>query len=202
MLDLSKMKQPLLFFIIPSIFLTITYSTSESIKKPEKCETLDAGSAKCEFNTSCVYGELNTVYCQISEHIDCQDHSFKATFQCLYCWQLPENKYHCTANTTCEPNSRYLATCYANSTVYCLGNRRFERYKICNIDTGHRYKTAVSLSVLFGGFGVDRFYMGHWQEGVGKLFSFGGFGVWTLIDAILVVIGYLKPADASQYRDD
>ena len=34
-----------------------------------------------------------------------------------------------------------------------------------------------------------RFYLGHWQEGIGKLFSFGGLGVWTLVDVVLVAIG-------------
>lgn len=202
MLWLFKMNLYFSFISIALIFLTLSYCTSDTIKKPGQCNTLDAGRAKCGFNTSCVYGEMNTVDCQIDQHIDCQDHSYEVTFPCLYCWQLPEHNYHCTANTTCEPNTKYLAICYANSTVYCLGNRQFERYKTCNLDNGHRWKTAVSLSVLFGGFGVDRFYMGHWQEGVGKLFSFGGFGIWTLIDAILIAIGYLKPADASQYRDD
>lgn len=168
----------------------------------EKCNSVDASLTKCEFNTSCVYGELNTVDCLVDDNVTCIDHSFQVTFPCLYCWQLNEDSYTCTTNNTCKPNTRYLTTCKANSTVYCLGNREFKRYKLCNIDNGHKWSIAVSLSVLFGGFGVDRFYMGHWQEGVGKLFSFGGFGVWTLIDAILIAIGYLKPADATQYRDD
>lgn len=44
-----------------------------------------------------------------------------------------------------------------------------------------------------------RFYLGHWQEGIGKLFSFGGLGVWTLIDVLLISIRYLGPADGSLY---
>lgn len=46
---------------------------------------------------------------------------------------------------------------------------------------------------------VSRFYLGHWQEGIGKLFSFGGLGVWTLVDVVLVAIGYIGPADGSLY---
>ena len=45
----------------------------------------------------------------------------------------------------------------------------------------------------------SRFYLGHWQEGIGKLFSFGGLGVWTLVDVVLVAIGYIGPADGSLY---
>lgn len=55
------------------------------------------------------------------------------------------------------------------------------------------------FSITLGGFGIDRFYLGSWAEGIGKLFSFGGLGVWTLIDVILIAAGYLKPADGSVY---
>ena len=44
-----------------------------------------------------------------------------------------------------------------------------------------------------------RFYLGHWQEGIGKLFSFGGLGVWTLVDVVMVAIRYIGPADGSLY---
>jgi hypothetical protein len=44
-----------------------------------------------------------------------------------------------------------------------------------------------------------RFYLGHWQEGIGKLFSFGGLGVWTLVDVVLVAVRYIGPADGSLY---
>lgn len=59
-----------------------------------------------------------------------------------------------------------------------------------------KWSTALLLSITLGGFGVDRFYLGNWQEGVGKLFSFGGLGVWTLLDVILIATGYLKPGDS------
>ena len=52
-------------------------------------------------------------------------------------------------------------------------------------------------SITLGGFGIDRFYLGNWQEAFGKLFSFGGLGFWTLIDIILIWVGYLKPSDGN-----
>ena len=69
----------------------------------------------------------------------------------------------------------------------------------CNWTRGYRWKTALILSITLGGFGVDRFYLGHWQEGIGKMFSFGGVGFWTLIDTILISLHYLGPADGSLY---
>ncbi len=55
------------------------------------------------------------------------------------------------------------------------------------------------LSVFLGGFGADRFYLAQWKEGIGKLFSFGGLGIWTVIDVILISIGYIGPQDGSLY---
>lgn len=86
-----------------------------------------------------------------------------------------------------------------NDEVICMGRRVFHKNLLCNWTGGYRWSTAVVLSITLGGFGADRFYLGHWQEGVGKLFSFGGLGVWTLIDAILITLRFLGPADGSLY---
>jgi TM2 domain-containing membrane protein YozV len=42
------------------------------------------------------------------------------------------------------------------------------------------------LSVLFGSFGVDRFLMGKIGTGILKLITFGGAGIWWLVDVILI----------------
>ncbi|KAG9509211.1 TM2 domain-containing protein 3 [Fragariocoptes setiger] len=167
------------------------------------CSKLKPGCVKCDFNSTCVYGQPNTVRCHVTEDIPCKgDRSFDITFTCLYCWQLPENSYSCLPNTTCRINTRYLTMCSVNSTTYCLGSRIFPRYKRCNFSTNYKWSSTILLSILGGGFGLDRFYLGHWQEGIGKLFSFGGFGLWTLVDSILIWLQYLKPADTSHYIDD
>jgi TM2 domain-containing membrane protein YozV len=54
-------------------------------------------------------------------------------------------------------------------------------------------------SITLGGFGVDRFYLGLWKSAIGKLFSFGGLGVWTIVDIVLIGVGYIQPADGSLY---
>lgn len=42
------------------------------------------------------------------------------------------------------------------------------------------------MSIIFGEIGVDRFIMGHVWLGILKLLTFGGFGIWWLIDVILI----------------
>ena len=44
------------------------------------------------------------------------------------------------------------------------------------------------MSILFGSLGVDRFIMGHIGLGILKLITFGGCGIWYLIDVILIAM--------------
>uniref|UniRef100_A0A915DYP9 TM2 domain-containing protein n=1 Tax=Ditylenchus dipsaci TaxID=166011 RepID=A0A915DYP9_9BILA len=69
----------------------------------------------------------------------------------------------------------------------------------CNWTNGYSWSKAMFYSITLGGFGVDRFYLGLWKSGIGKLFSFGGFGIWTIIDIVLIGVGYVGPADGSLY---
>jgi TM2 domain-containing membrane protein YozV len=45
---------------------------------------------------------------------------------------------------------------------------------------------ALVMSVVFGHLGVDRFIMGKVGTGILKLITFGGFGIWWLVDLILI----------------
>ena len=52
--------------------------------------------------------------------------------------------------------------------------------------------TALVLSILLGEIGVDRFYLGYTGLGILKLITFGGAGIWWLIDVIRIATGSMK----------
>ncbi len=62
--------------------------------------------------------------------------------------------------------------------------------------------TALILSILVGGLGVDRFYLGYTGMGILKLLTGGCFGVLYIIDIVNIATGKLAPADGSGYDED
>lgn len=49
---------------------------------------------------------------------------------------------------------------------------------------------ALVMSIFFGTLGIDRFIMGHIGLGILKLITAGGFGIWWLVDVILIATKY------------
>lgn len=168
------------------------------------CSELSGECLKCNLNPNCVYGAVCVANCSVLEHIDCVgEQFFQKKYICRYCYQTEYWEHECHQKNSCSsvasPRQYYRTNCTVNGDILCLGRRKFMKNLLCNWTVGYRWSTALILSITLGGFGADRFYLGHWQEGIGKLFSFGGLGVWTLIDVILISMRYLGPADGSLY---
>ncbi|XP_049574997.1 TM2 domain-containing protein 3 [Syngnathus scovelli] len=173
------------------------------------CSRLPADCIQCNYQHNCTYGKPASFFCNAKKGVHCvgesgqQQSNFSLSITCQFCWQLDPTQYRCSDSTSCMtvacPRQRYNATCDVMEHVHCLGKRRFQKRLYCNWTGGYKWSTALALSITLGGFGADRFYLGQWREGLGKLFSFGGLGIWTLIDVLLIAVGYVGPADGSLY---
>lgn len=67
-----------------------------------------------------------------------------------------------------------------------------------SITTKKKKSIALILSVLFGFWGVDRFYLGYVGLGLAKFITVGGFGIWWLIDIVLIAKD--KVMDSQNYK--
>lgn len=61
--------------------------------------------------------------------------------------------------------------------------------------------TAILLSIFLGFLGIDRFYLGHYEIGIVKLFTLGAYGILWLLDIIGIAIGMVEPADGKGYAE-
>lgn len=57
------------------------------------------------------------------------------------------------------------------------------------------YVAAILLCFFLGGLGIHRFYLGRIGTGILMILTLGGFGIWTIIDFVRIVIGSLRDAE-------
>lgn len=58
-----------------------------------------------------------------------------------------------------------------------------------------RILPAALLCFFLGFLGVHRFYVGKIGTGILQLVTFGGLGIWALIDFIVIVVGSFRDSD-------
>ena len=53
---------------------------------------------------------------------------------------------------------------------------------------------------LLGGLGIHRFYVGKIGTGILMIITFGGLGIWALIDLIMIIVGKFKDKEGKEIK--
>jgi TM2 domain-containing membrane protein YozV len=62
-------------------------------------------------------------------------------------------------------------------------------------NSGKSFVATLVLCLLLGVLGVHRFYVGKIGTGIVMLLTMGGFGIWTLIDLIMIAVQKFRDSD-------
>ena len=77
-------------------------------------------------------------------------------------------------------------------------NPETEVKKIPVINKQRHFLAVFFLSYMWGTFGIDRFYLGKIGTGILKLLTFGGLGLWTIIDLVLIMSGSMRDKQGNE----
>ena len=72
-----------------------------------------------------------------------------------------------------------------------------------NQDQGESEKgfvPALLLCFFLGALGIHRFYVGKIGTGFLMLLTFGGLGIWTIIDFVMIAVGNFKDAEGRDLK--
>ena len=57
------------------------------------------------------------------------------------------------------------------------------------------FVVTILLCFFIGNFGIHRFYVGKTGSAILMLITFGGFGIWTVYDMVMIAMGRFTDSD-------
>lgn len=100
--------------------------------------------------------------------------------------------------------TRYCQACgasVAGDVVACTKCGTLQSTALMTIESEKRIAPTLALCVLFGIFGVHRFYVGKVTTGMLQLLTLGGLGIWALVDMVLLIIGAFRDGEGDQLTE-
>lgn len=99
-----------------------------------------------------------------------------------------------------------------NTMVHCraCGTQMHSSAKACPKCGAPQKGSAISekkilpaflLCSMLGFLGAHRFYAGKVGTGIAQLFTLGGFGIWALIDLIILICGSFTDGDGNKITE-
>lgn len=92
-----------------------------------------------------------------------------------------------TTNTTAETNTQ-PTTPEINKTETTVNN---------NLQINPEWVITLLFVIFFGVIGVHRFYNRKIGTGILMILTLGGFGIWSLIDLIIILVGRFTDKDGN-----
>ena len=89
---------------------------------------------------------------------------------------------------------RYADTAF-HSAETTMNDHALVKARTYEVRSPHNRIVTIVLCWFFGVLGVHRFYVGKWMSGLLMLLTGGGFGIWWIVDFIMILLGRFTDAE-------